>query len=103
MIIPWGISAISMIIAYLSYRRTLKKDDVVDTQEEDKRFFSITESLLKAHLKLDSLCTTTSETRMDIKSLSQELHSLEGRVIIVERDLKTAFDRIDDLKEERKG
>lgn len=96
--IPWIISGISVIIAILTFFKNGNKDQKKDIQEDDRKFNDIEKSLLKANLKLDQLCSTTTETRTDIKSLNKDLIALGGRVTIVERDLKTAFDKIDELK-----
>ena len=58
----------------------------------------INESLLKVNMKLDQVCSTTNETRTDIKSLNKDMNNLSVRVSILERDLKTAFSQIDELK-----
>lgn len=67
-------------------------------QKEESRFDGIKESLLKANMKLDQVCATTNETRSDIKSLNKDIGDIDRRVTIVERDLKTAFNAIDELK-----
>ena len=97
-IIPWSISLVSLIILIITFFRNGSKERKEDTKQEDTKFTDIEKSLLKANLKLDQLCATTSETRTDIKSLNKDLNSLSGRVTVVERDLKTAFEKIDELK-----
>lgn len=97
-IIPWSISLISLIILIITFFKNGSKEQKEDINQEDTKFTDIEKSLLKANLKLDQLCATTSETRTDIKSLNKDLNSLSGRVTVVERDLKTAFEKIDELK-----
>ena len=97
-IIPWTISFASLIILIITFFKNGNKEQKEDIKQEDTKFTDIEKSLLKANLKLDQLCTTTSETRTDIKSLNKDLNSLSGRVTVVERDLKTAFEKIDELK-----
>lgn len=97
-IIPWSISLISLIILIITFFRNGRKDQKEDIKQEDTKFTDIEKSLLKANLKLDQLCATTSETRTDIKSLNKDLNSLGERVTVVERGLKTAFEKIDELK-----
>jgi peptidoglycan hydrolase CwlO-like protein len=97
-IIPWTISFVSLIILIITFFKNGNKEQKEDTKQEDTKFTDIEKSLLKANLKLDQLCATTSETRTDIKSLNKDLNSLSGRVTVVERDLKTAFEKIDELK-----
>ena len=97
-IIPWSISLVSLIILIITFFKNGKKEQKEDIKQEDTKFTDIEKSLLIANLKLDQLCATTSETRTDIKSLNKDLNSLGGRVTVVERDLKTAFEKIDELK-----
>lgn len=97
-IIPWAISLISLVILIITFFRNGRKDQNEDIKQEDIKFTNIEKSLLKVNLKLDQLCATTSETRTDIKSLNKDLNSLDERVTVVERDLKTAFEKIDELK-----
>lgn len=97
-IIPWTISFVSLIILIITFFKNGNKEQKEDIKQEDTKFTDIEKSLLKANLKLDQLCATTSETRTDIKSLNKDLNSLSGRVTVVERDLKTAFEKIDELK-----
>ena len=97
-IIPWTISFVSLIILIITFFKNGNKEQKEDIKQENTKFTDIEKSLLKANLKLDQLCTTTSETRTDIKSLNKDLNSLSGRVTVVERDLKTAFEKIDELK-----
>lgn len=89
--IPWIISGASLLVAALTYNRNGNKD-------RRSELDGLKESLLKANMKLDSICATTNETRADIKSLNRDLQSLDGRMIVVERDLKTAFSMIEELK-----
>lgn len=97
-IIPWTISFVSLIILIITFFKNGNKEQKEDIKQEDTKFTGIEKSLLKANLKLDQLCATTSETRTDIKSLNKDLNSLGERVTVVERDLKTAFKKIDELK-----
>ena len=46
------------------------------------------------------MCATTNETRTDIKSLNKDIVELDKRMSVIERDVKTAFMRIDELRDE---
>lgn len=87
--------AVSITNLAISNARNSKKD----TAEQIKEHEDIREGLLKANMKLDQVCATTNETRTDIKSLNSQLTDVDKRVTVVERDLKTAFIRIDELRE----
>ena len=96
--IPWIISFCSLIVAILSLVHTTTKDRTSEIREDTEKFDSIEKSLLKANIKLDTVCSTTTETRADIKSLNADLKNMDTRVVILERDMKTAFDSIAELK-----
>ena len=98
-LIPWSISIIALIITIVTFAINRKKDLKTDYREEDAKFDGIKESLLKANIKLDQVCATTAETRTDIKALNKDIVEMDKRIAIVERDVKTAFLRIDELRE----
>ena len=97
-IIPMIISGVSLLFVILTFARNGSKDSRDNTRNEDAKFEGIKESLLKVNLKLDQVCTTTNETRTDVKSLSKDMSDLDRRVTIIERDLKTVFTQVDELK-----
>lgn len=97
-LIPWGISLISVIVAIMTYSRNGKKEDITDVKQEESKLNGIREGLLKANIKLDTVCSTTTETRADIKSMTKDLISIDRRVTGLERDVKTLFNTIDELK-----
>ena len=94
--VPWIISFAMFVLALI----TLIRNGSKDKNEESSK---INESLLKANIKLDQVCATTTETRTDIKSLNKDLQGLDIRVAVLERDLKTAFNKIDELKNGTSG
>lgn len=97
-LIPWGISAVSLFVAILTFNRNGKKDDKEEIQKEESKFDNIRESLIKANVKLDTVCNTTNETRLDIKTMNKELIELGNRVTKLETNMNRAFEEIDDLK-----
>ena len=96
--IPWLISFCSLIVAIMSLAHTAGKDKTTEIREDTEKFDSIEKSLLKANIKLDTVCSTTTETRADIKSLNTDLKNMDTRVVVLERDMKTAFNAIAELK-----
>ena len=96
--IPWAISAVSLLFVILTYIRNGNKDKKSEIKEDDAVMHGIRESLLKVNMKLDQVCSTTNETRTDIKSLNKDMQNMSIRVSVLERDLKTAFNQIDELR-----
>ena len=96
--IPWIISLGSLVVAILSLAHNANKDKTTEIREDTEKFDSIEKSLLKANIKLDTVCNTTTETRADIKSLNTDIKNMDTRVVVLERDMKTAFNAIAELK-----
>ena len=93
------ISATMMIIAIVTLSRNGKKDLKHETVEEVQQMQSIKESLIKVNMKLDQLCTTTAETRTDIKAMNEYINTVEKRVAVLEENMRAVWVRIDELKE----
>ena len=99
-IIPWTIAFFAFLVSLMTYLRNGRNDSMKDRAEQIAQLESLKEALIKANLKLDQVCTTTNETRADIKALHNSINDLDKRISVVENDLKTAFMRIDELRKE---
>lgn len=97
--IPWTISGISLLFAVFTYVRNIIKDSKQNTADDAAKMDLINQGLIKANMKLDQTCQALTELRLDVRSLSSSLNEMDRRVTILERDVKTAFNRIDELKE----
>lgn len=95
-IIPWTISAVSLLFVILAFYRNVSNDGKGEMD-------GIKESLLKANMKLDQVCATTNETRSDIKAMNNKIQALDKEIEVVKRDVETAFIRIDELREKVDG
>ena len=98
--IPWVISGIATLFAILTFARNGQRDNMKDRAEQMAKMENLAEAMIKANLKLDTVCATTNETRSDIKALNNSIIAIDKRLSVVENDLKTAFMRIDELREE---
>jgi len=99
-VIPWTISVLSLLFVIMTFIRNGHKDEKEQDEKTDAKFDGIKESLLKANMKLDQVCATTNETRSDIKAMNSQIQALDKEIVVVKRDLKTAFNRIDELRGE---
>lgn len=59
---------------------------------------SVKESLIKCNMKLDQICATTNSIQTDIKAMQTRVNDLEKELSVTQRDLQTAFIRIDEIK-----
>ena len=99
-VIPWSLTFIALIFTILTFLRNGRRDSMRDRQEQDLKFEALKESMLKANIKLDQVCNTMNEMRNDVKTLNLAMVEMDKRLSVVENDLKIAFQRIDELKEE---
>jgi septal ring factor EnvC (AmiA/AmiB activator) len=102
-LIPWGLTFMALIVSALSFIRNKHNDELQGRVDIEAKMERLNESLLKANIKLDQVCATTNETRSDIKALNTSLIEMDKRLSVVENDLKTAFMRIDELREDMKN
>ena len=94
-------SGVMLILSLINLFIARFRDTRKDTEEDERELASLREGILKANMKLDTVCATTNETRTDIKALNSSLGEVDKRVSIMERDLQTAFMRIDELREQK--
>lgn len=97
-IISWVISVILFVTTIITFIKTGRKERKAEYIEEDAKIDEIKTALLKANMKLDTVCATTNETRTDIKAMNEYIHGVEKRVSVLENDLKAVWIRIDELK-----
>ena len=89
----------SFIIAAYNFWAARKKE-IVDSASQ---FEEIKTGLIKVNMKLDQVCAATNETRVDIKAMNSQIQLIDKELEVVKRDLKTAFSRIDELREAQNG
>lgn len=79
------ISICSVAMTFMSFRRNTKND----TEQA-------IESRIKMNVKLDQLCATTNEIRVDTRSTIERINTLDARVTKVEASTKSAHYRLDE-------
>lgn len=98
-IISLSFSGVMLLVSLINFFIARKDNIKKNTEEDERELASLREGIFKANMKLDQVCATTNETRTDIKAINNSINEIDKRVIVVERDLKTAFIRIDELRE----
>lgn len=67
------------------------KDDVKDENSQNVR-------LAEFKVILESIKTSTDDTRLDVKEMNRNINDMNTRLVLVERDVKTAHERIDNIE-----
>lgn len=98
------ITAIGVIYSIYRTSKSTSKEDAKKSSDELKENLT---GILKANLKLDSLCNSTDEIRMDIRGLNSRIDKLSETQIRhdtiineIKSDIDTTNKRIDKLEEE---
>lgn len=91
--IAFVVAMIGCIISLDNFFNGKKKN----TQGEDAKMEEIRTSCLKANLKFDSVCGTLTDIKTDVKAMQKQVNDAQQEIAVVKRDLKTAFNRIDDI------
>lgn len=91
--IAFVVAMIGCVISLANFFNGQKKN----TQGEDAKMEEIRTSCLKANIKLDSVCGTLTDIKTDVKAMQKQVNDAQQEIAVVKRDLKTAFNRIDDI------
>jgi len=91
------ISVVTFLILLFTFFKDSKKEVQNTVAEDSEKSSAIKESIYKIDLTLQQVNNTVNETRLDIKNLNKDLRDIDKRVTVLERDVKTAFSRIDEM------
>ena len=92
-------TVVNVVFMLLNFANGRKKDVRTETVSYETRLNDINQSLIKANMKLDQVCSTMTNIQADIRTMqskqiehTEQLVKLEGRV-------DRAFERIDELRD----
>ena len=97
--IKTAISAVMMIVGVSTFIIAQVRNSKANVKEYEKEYAELQSGVFKANMKLDQVCATTNETRADIKAMNKTLAEHGEEIAVIKRDLKTAFNRIDEVRE----
>ena len=100
-IISLSFSGVMLIVSMINFFIARKQDTKKEATEDERELATLREGIFKANMKLDQVCATTNETRSDIKAMDQKLVEHGEKIAVLTRDLETAFQRIDELRESK--
>ena len=100
---------VNMFVTISGYVRTRNKDtraELQNTQERtaeqvretDAKELANKEFQIKTQMKLDQICTTTSETRTDIKAMESRLSEFDKRLFSTEHTVEGLIQRVQNLE-----
>lgn len=99
----------NMFITVSNYVRNRNKDTKAELQntqertaehvrEADAKELANKEFQIKTQMKLDQICTTTSETRTDIKAMESRLSEFDKRLFSTELTVEGLIQRVQTLE-----
>ena len=92
-------SGVMLLISAVTFAITNIRQSKTTVKEHEKELAELQSGIFKANMKLDQVCVTTNETRADIKAMNKTLAEHGEEIAVIKRDLKTAFIRIDEVRE----
>ena len=101
-VITLVISGTMLVLSSVTFIVNATRNSKKDTVASENRLNEINQSLLKVNLKLDQVCTTTSDIKADIKSMQTKQIEHTEQIAKMEQNINTAFIRIDELREQIK-
>lgn len=84
------ISVVSIAFVAVTFFANRKKSSQKDAEQ-----------LIKANMKLDQICSTTNETRADIKAINNQIKDITEEQIKQRLEIKAIWKKIDELKEKQ--
>ncbi len=98
-IISLIISIIMMIVGLSTFIISQVRNSKKDVELSEQKLNSIREDTMAVRVTLKVVSDNVAETKTDVKSLSTNLTEIDKRLTKVEENLKTAFKRIDELRD----
>lgn len=99
-IIALVVSVCMFLIALATFIVNGVRSGKNDVKTDEARLNDINQSLLKVNMKLDQVCTTTSEIRTDIKTIQNRQLEHTEQITVLQERINTAFLRIDELRKD---
>ena len=81
----------SVLTVIFTSRRNLKKD----TQEDTEKMSELTVGIMKANIKLEQICSTTTQTQSDVRQMSEVISKHAERILSLEKDVELLKRRLE--------
>ena len=81
------ISIVSITFVVITFVINRKKDNAGEIDKQNKEMNDISKSLLGLDLKLTQVFNTTTETRADVKALSNEISEHSTQIALMQKDI----------------
>ena len=98
-IISLTISVIMMVVGVSTFIIAQVRNSKKDVELSEQKLNSIREDTMAVRVTLKVVSENVAETKTDVKNLTTNITEIDKRLTKVEENLKTAFKRIDELKE----
>lgn len=82
----------SVITLVVSNARAAKKNTIEDAQ----KLATLSEGILKANIKLETICSTTTATQADVKQMSDIIQRHGERLVSLEKDVEVLKKNIEE-------
>lgn len=98
-IISLIVSCIMMMVGVSTFIITQSRNQKSDIEKENSIKDEMKSSLLELNLLTQNINATTKDIKADVKSLTGNVNDINTRVVLIEREQKEMWRRIDEVKE----
>lgn len=81
----------SVLTVIFTSRRNLKRD----TQEDTEKMSELSVGIMKANIKLEQICSTTTQTQSDVRQMSEVISKHSERILSLEKDVELLKRRLE--------
>lgn len=81
----------SVLTIIFTSRRNLKRD----TQEDTEKMSELSVGIMKANIKLEQICSTTTQTQSDVRQMSEVISKHSERILSLEKDVELLKRRLE--------
>lgn len=81
----------SVLTIIFTSRRNLKRD----TQEDTEKMSELSVGIMKANIKLEQICSTTTQTQSDVRQMSEVISKHAERILSLEKDVELLKRRLE--------
>ncbi len=96
------IGAGSLLVAIIVLLYNTQQNNTEEQNQSNNKYNDLHSKMLEIDIKLNQVYQITTQTQKDVQVIDEKLHQQNVEIEIIKRDLKTAFNHIDEVKQELK-
>lgn len=80
-------SGVMMLVGVVTFIISVTRNLKEETSESTKEMSDLQSGIMKANMKLDQVCSTTNDIKLDVKDINKRLYDYGERIAVLENTL----------------